>query len=62
MQFWKEFFETFKNGNFFKHLLMAASSDLSFEFSFCQPTTLFKKFDQCIPKAFIKNWSVCRLD
>ena len=33
MQFWKEFFEIFKKGNFLKHLLMAASVTWTFIFS-----------------------------
>ena len=62
MQFWKELFDTFKNGNLLKYLLIAASVNCFLNVHFVNLTTLFRKFDQCNPKAFIKNWSVCRLD
>ena len=62
MKFCKEFCDAFKIGNFLKHLLMAASVTCFFNFHFVNLSTLFRKFYQYTQKAFIKNWSACRLD
>ena len=39
---------------------MAASVARFLKFFHINLSTLFKKFDQCTPKTFTKNWSVCR--